>query len=170
MRDVANITHEEDDDDIIFFLYVSFRVVRKGMRCKRTPGCEGGGRGGIAGNGGVPPPPPTFVAEMGTEVHSFFITMAEAASSGSIAYQSVLPAAGEILWTGWVTCAYTIYAQSYGQRRVGPTSANLIYTAQPIFSAIFAWALLGETLGPAGYGGGALIAVALTLIASEIAR
>ena len=110
---------------------------------------------------------PAFVAEMGTEVHSFFATMAEAASSGSLSYHSILPAAGAVLWTGWVTCAYTIYAQSYSQRRVGPTSANLIYTAQPIFSAIFAWALLGETLGPAGYGGGTLIAAALALIATS---
>jgi drug/metabolite transporter (DMT)-like permease len=44
---------------------------------------------------------------------------------------------------GLVTCAYTIYAQSFGHRRVGPTDANLIYTEQPIFTALFAWELLG---------------------------
>eukprot|EP00957_Ditylum_brightwellii_P084419 6419305-Ditylum_brightwellii.AAC.1 len=77
---------------------------------------------------------------------------------------TLLPAAGAILWTGWVTCAYTIYAQSFGQSRVSPTDANLIYTTQPLFSALFAWVILGETLGEAGYIGAALIGVALWLV------
>lgn len=68
------------------------------------------------------------------------------------------------LWTGWVTCAYTIYAQSFGQKRVrNPTFANLIYTMQPLFSAGFAWWLLGETLGPWGFAGGSLIVFAVAL-------
>ena len=69
------------------------------------------------------------------------------------------------LWTGWVTCAYTIYAQSFGQKRVrNPTFANLIYTTQPLFSAAFAWFLLDETLGFWGFIGGGLIGIALALI------
>jgi drug/metabolite transporter (DMT)-like permease len=79
-----------------------------------------------------------------------------------------IPAVGAVLWTGLVTVAYTIYAQSYGQRRVNPTTANLIYTFQPVCTAIIAWALLGETLGPAGYVGGALIgSAALIVVAPE---
>jgi drug/metabolite transporter (DMT)-like permease len=75
---------------------------------------------------------------------------------------------GAVLWTGWVTCAYTIYAQSYGQRRVQPTDANLIYTIQPIFTALFAWLLLGETtIGSTnGILGGLLILSAVYLIGS----
>jgi drug/metabolite transporter (DMT)-like permease len=76
----------------------------------------------------------------------------------------LLPALGAVMWMGWVTCAYTIYAQSFGQSCVNPTDANLIYTVQPIFTAIFAWDLLGETLGPAGYLGGALIGTAVYLV------
>lgn len=72
-----------------------------------------------------------------------------------------------ILWTGWVTCAYTIYAQSYGQSRVQPTDANLIYTVQPIFTAVFAFALLGETIGPTECVGGALIAASVYVVAAD---
>jgi drug/metabolite transporter (DMT)-like permease len=48
-------------------------------------------------------------------------------------------------------CAYTIYAQSFGHRHVSPTDANLIYTEQPIITVLFAWELLGETLGLTGF-------------------
>jgi drug/metabolite transporter (DMT)-like permease len=40
----------------------------------------------------------------------------------------------------------------------------LIYTCQPIFTALFAFLLLGETLNPAGYVGGALIGSAVLLV------
>jgi drug/metabolite transporter (DMT)-like permease len=40
----------------------------------------------------------------------------------------------------------------------------LIYTCQPIFTALFAFWLLGETLNPAGYVGGALIGSAVLLV------
>jgi drug/metabolite transporter (DMT)-like permease len=70
-----------------------------------------------------------------------------------------------ICWTGWVTVAYTIYAQSYGQSRVQPTTANLIYTIQPICTALIAWFLLGESLGPLGWLGGSLIGLAVLLVA-----
>jgi len=69
-----------------------------------------------------------------------------------------------ILWIGIITIAYTIVAQSYGQSRVIPTEANLIYTIQPVFTTILAWALLGETLGTAGYIGGGLIGAAVYLV------
>ena len=72
-----------------------------------------------------------------------------------------------ILWTGLVTVAYTIYAQSYGQARVSPTDSNLIYTIQPICTAFFAWVLLGETLGPAGFLGGCIIGMAVYLVATD---
>jgi drug/metabolite transporter (DMT)-like permease len=65
-----------------------------------------------------------------------------------------------------VTIAYTIYAQSYGQRRVRPATANLIYTAQPICTAAVAWLVLGEAMGPAGYAGGALVGAAVLLVVS----
>jgi len=67
-------------------------------------------------------------------------------------------------WIALVTIAYTLTAQSYGQARVPPASANLIYTLQPLYTAIIAFLVLGETLGPAGFVGGLLIASAVLLI------
>jgi drug/metabolite transporter (DMT)-like permease len=49
---------------------------------------------------------------------------------------------------------------------LSPTNANLIYTFQPIFTALFAFLLLGETMGPAGFVGGGVIASAVFLVAS----
>jgi hypothetical protein len=47
-----------------------------------------------------------------------------------------------------------------------PTNANLIYTFQPIFTALFAWTFLGETMGPAGFVGGFIIGSSVYLVVS----
>ena len=109
-----------------------------------------------------------YAQEAGIEIVTFASTMSESIASGDVPSSVLLPAAGAILWTGWITCAYTISAQSFGQARVGPTEANLIYSMQPLFTAMFAWCLLGETLGPAGALGGGLIASAVYLVASDM--
>ena len=67
-------------------------------------------------------------------------------------------------WVGAVTVAYTIYAQSFGQSKVSAVIANLIYSSQPIFTAMVAYFLLGESLGPNGYIGGLLIGAAVLLV------
>jgi drug/metabolite transporter (DMT)-like permease len=106
-----------------------------------------------------------FAAESGREISQYLSTFADTLSSAPPT--SLYPAVGAIIWTGLITCGYTITAQSYGQSRVDPITANLIYTIQPIFTAVFAWALLGETLGPAGYIGGGLIGCAVYLVAAD---
>ena len=110
-----------------------------------------------------------FGRESGEEIIHFFDTVTKLASDGtsSVSVDLLIPALAAILWTGWITCAYTIYAQSFGQSRVRPVIANLIYTVQPICTAIFAWVLLGESLGPAGYLGGAIVGFAVLLVATE---
>jgi drug/metabolite transporter (DMT)-like permease len=106
-----------------------------------------------------------FLKTSGQDVISFVGSFDDYLSMPSSVW---IPAVGAVLWTGWVTVAYTIYAQSYGQRRVQPVTANLIYTFQPVCTAIIAWLLLGESLGPAGYVGGALIgSAALIVVAPE---
>ena len=110
-----------------------------------------------------------FVREMSGEIQSYFLQLQNAFDSTG----SVFPPDGSsaalwaCLWTGWVTCAYTIYAQSFGQSRVNPTDANLIYTMQPIFSSLFAYFLLGESLGVFGFGGASLIFFALWVVTSS---
>jgi drug/metabolite transporter (DMT)-like permease len=111
--------------------------------------------------------PPSFIFNLSQEITSYFATVQIAFSSGLLTFDMWIPAVCACLWTGLVTCAYTIYAQSFGQRRVDATEANLIYSAQPLFSALFAWALLGEKLGSAGFLGGSLIALALWLVTTS---
>lgn len=109
----------------------------------------------------------SFASQQGTEISNYVSTISEELSNKSLSLTTLAPALAAMVWTGVVTCAYTIYAQSFGQSRVNPTDANLIYTIQPIFTALFAWALLGETLGPAGYIGGALIGSAVYIVATS---
>uniref|UniRef100_A0A7S4ANE6 EamA domain-containing protein n=1 Tax=Pseudo-nitzschia australis TaxID=44445 RepID=A0A7S4ANE6_9STRA len=108
-----------------------------------------------------------FSIDTGREITSFFSSFTAGISDGSISTSVLLPALGSILWTGWITCAYTIWAQSFGQSKVSPTSANLIYTFQPIFTALFAYVLLGEKMGSVGFLGGAIIASAVYVVASN---
>jgi len=104
---------------------------------------------------------------VGEEVATFVEALTTGISSGTVTLTTLLPAIGAVFWTGLVTCAYTIYAQSYGQARVSPTEANLIYTVQPLFTAVFGYFLLGETLGPAGGVGAILITLALFAVTND---
>ena len=72
---------------------------------------------------------------------------------------------GRDVWCGAVTCAYTIWAQSFGQRGVTAARANLVYTSQPVFSALFAFGLLHEVPTAATLAGGGLILIA---VAAEV--
>lgn len=105
-----------------------------------------------------------FLQVTGTEISTFFSTITKSFAAGTVPQSAIISAVGATLWTGLVTCAYTIFAQSYGQKRVGPSDANLIYSFQPICTALFAFALLGETMGPAGVVGGGFIAAAVYLV------
>lgn len=108
-----------------------------------------------------------FSRQSGQEIATFFKTLGERIQSQSLSAGAIQKAIGATLWTGLVSTAYTTYAQSYGQRRVKPADANLIYSLQPIFTALFAYVLLGETMGPFGFCGGALIGGAVYLAASQ---
>lgn len=119
----------------------------------------GGGATETSGSAGYA----AYISDAGHAIVNFVATLSDNFASGTpLLPTSVwVPAVGAVLWTGWVTCAYTIYAQSFGQSRVAPTDANLIYSVQPLCTALFAYVLLGERLGPAGVVGGALIGTAV---------
>lgn len=106
-----------------------------------------------------------YATEEGRDISHFVASISKGISSGNVEPSMLLPALGAVVWTGLVSVAYTIYAQSFGQSRVDAVTANLIYTVQPIFTSLFAWGLLGETLGWAGYLGGTLIGAAVYLVA-----
>jgi hypothetical protein len=59
-----------------------------------------------------------FASDTGKEIVTFFSSFSEGLASGSVPRSALFSALGAVLWTGWVTCAYTIYAQSFGQSRV----------------------------------------------------
>lgn len=98
----------------------------------------------------------------GSNVKTYIETAASSATRSEP--QHWLQVALATLWTGLVTVAYTIYAQSYGQSRVPATTANLIYSIQPFVTALIAYIVLGETLGVYGYAGGTLIGAAVLLV------
>lgn len=109
----------------------------------------------------------TFARDTGNDIALFLGTVPQQLSDGSIPASVLFPALTAVLWTGLVTCAYTIYAQSFGQSRVNPSDANLIYTFQPVWTSLIAYFLLGETLGPSGFIGGAMIGLAVFLVISS---
>jgi len=119
--------------------------------------------------GSAQSPLPEFVNKIGHEVVEYYNAISSAVMNGSVlsSESSIGVSAAAILWTGWITCAYTIFAQSFGQGRVNPTDSNLIYTTQPLFSSLFAYFLLGEVLGIYGYIGAVLIGMALWLVSSS---
>ncbi len=109
----------------------------------------------------------TFAQETGLEIGTFFETLQERIVSGTLTTSSIQLVVGAVLWTGLVSTAYTTFAQSFGQRHVKPADANLIYSLQPIFTALFAYFLLGETMGVYGFVGGSFIGGAVLLAASQ---
>ena len=108
-----------------------------------------------------------YVIQSGHEIFNYYSSITQALSVGSISVTALYSTMGAVLWTGLVTVAYTITAQSFGQARVAPVTANLIYTIQPLCTVLFAYFLLGETPGPTSYVGGALIAFAVYLVAVD---
>ncbi|CEM34469.1 unnamed protein product [Vitrella brassicaformis CCMP3155] len=67
---------------------------------------------------------------------------------------------GAALYLGIVTTAICNFIQTVGQRRVSAERAAIIYSLDPLWGAIFANLLLGETLGAQGYVGAGLILLA----------
>ncbi len=71
----------------------------------------------------------------------------------------VIPASAwpAILFTSIVTTALAFLVQSMVQRYTSATHTALIFSAEPVFGALFAWLLAGEVLLPREMGGAGLI-------------
>jgi drug/metabolite transporter (DMT)-like permease len=104
------------------------------------------------------------VRSSGTNIMEYVESLAVSLRDETIASDEFSKLGVATAWTGLVPVAYTIYAQSFGQSRVAPATANLIYTIQPFFTALVAYIVLGESLGFSGYIGGLLIAAAVLLV------
>lgn len=68
-----------------------------------------------------------------------------------------------LLYLGSVATAGTVVMQTFGQRDVDAAQAAVIYALEPVFAVVFSYLWLGESVGPRGWIGGALV-VAATLI------
>jgi len=63
--------------------------------------------------------------------------------------------------TGVVATAVAFSVQMWAQRRTSATHVAVIFTAEPVFAALFAWIIQHEVLGVGGLAGGALIVVGI---------
>ena len=54
-----------------------------------------------------------------------------------------------------------------GLKRVGPATASIASTLEPVVTVVLAWLLLGETLAPAQVAGGALVLASAALLARK---
>lgn len=73
---------------------------------------------------------------------------------------------GAVAWTGLISSALSGWAQTQGQQGVPASEAVVIYASQPLWASGLAALVLGESFGPRGLAGGALI-IAATLLASR---
>lgn len=64
---------------------------------------------------------------------------------------------GSLLWTGLVTTAFTVYLETLALKTLSAAETTMIFSTEPLFGATFAGAVMGETFGPGGLIGGALI-------------
>jgi drug/metabolite transporter (DMT)-like permease len=71
-------------------------------------------------------------------------------------------------YTGVVGSALVLGVQTSVQRFTSASHTALIFTLEPVFAAAFAYVLAGETLGPRGWLGGALILGAM--LVAELKR
>lgn len=70
---------------------------------------------------------------------------------------------GALLYLAAVATALIAVLQTYAQRVVPAHLAALVFVLEPVFAAVFAYALLGERLGAFGWLGGGLVVVAMAI-------
>lgn len=95
-----------------------------------------------------------------------------AAATFAIAWPVTAPRFPGAAW-GWAALAglavvgsvVAILAFFEGLKRVGPATASIVSTFEPVFTAALAWLLLGESLTPAQMGGGAMVLAAALFLA-----
>ncbi|OSP56864.1 hypothetical protein BV911_01495 [Pseudoruegeria sp. SK021] len=74
-----------------------------------------------------------------------------------------LPVWGGVLYVGLGASLVAFWCWGFGVRRIGPEAAGFFINLMPVFSAVLAWLLLGETLGASQMAGAAAILGAIVL-------
>ncbi|MEK7744758.1 MAG: DMT family transporter, partial [Elusimicrobiota bacterium] len=99
--------------------------------------------------------------------HQFWLTGA-ACLAASLAFGLPLSvdgtrAAGVVAFLALIPTLSAFFIQIAAQRHISPLKVSLIFTLEPVFAALFAWTLGGETFDGAKAAGGGLIVAAMGL-------
>ena len=62
-----------------------------------------------------------------------------------------------LLWMGLATTSFTLWIEFLALKNVSASTCALIYTAEPLWGALFAWHFMGDRWGAAGWLGATLI-------------
>lgn len=84
----------------------------------------------------------------------------------TISTQSILAAALQVLYGGFLAVGVAFTLQVVGQKHADPSHAAIIFSLEAVFAAIGSTILLGENLGVRGYAGCALML--LGMVATQI--
>ncbi len=79
--------------------------------------------------------------------------------------------AGGFAWLGALSVVSTVGAIALffaGLRRVGPTAASILSTLEPVVTVGLAFAVFGESLGPAQLAGGGLVLLAVLALRAPV--
>ena len=71
---------------------------------------------------------------------------------------------GLLFLFGVISTSFSVYMLNMGIQRLGAARASVVATSEPIFTLIFAWAILGEWLKLPQFVGGALILASVVLL------
>src|ERR687898_698549 len=115
-----------------------------------------------------------IVGRMRPQVLSALVCTGAAASLtvGSALLGQLRPGDLTVAGWGWLAClavVSTVAAVSLffaGLQRVGPTTASIVSTAEPVVTVLLAFLVFGELLGPVQLLGGALVLGAVLVLAS----
>jgi drug/metabolite transporter (DMT)-like permease len=101
----------------------------------------------------IPSLPLTAVQVVGTALLAWPWALGEGGLSREVPW-------GAVLYLGVVATALTTWLQTWGQRHVPAPQAAVLYTLEPVWATLFAFALLGERLGLTGVLGASLVILA----------
>ena len=90
------------------------------------------------------------------------VSLAAAAPSG-VRVPSTTDLWGAVLLTAVAATAFAFVVQTWAQSHLSATSASVVFTTEPVFAALFAWAA-GEHMGRPVIAGGGLVVLAMVLM------
>jgi drug/metabolite transporter (DMT)-like permease len=114
-------------------------LLRASLALSAAGGAAGGAGGGAGGS----------FASLGAAASSLWPGVACASAWGALAYSAIIPG------------ALADVMQARGQAKVPAAEAQVLLSAEPLWTALFGAALLGERMTPVGWAGAALVLGAL---------